>query len=113
MAASLGGGDVDEALRVTGLQDRRAARVGTLSAGQRTLVTLATVVAARPSVVCLDEPETHLDPDGRRVAADAVGHLAASGAAVVVATHDPTWLTGLADATIDLTATPRTPDQRG
>lgn len=108
VAATLGDGDVDEALCVTGLQDLRAARVGRLSAGQRTLVTLATAVAARPSVVCLDEPETHLDPERRRVAGRVVRHLAASGAAVVVATHDPEWLAGLADATIDLTSTART-----
>jgi ABC-type multidrug transport system ATPase subunit len=102
VAARLGGGDVEEAIEVADLSALRASTVGELSAGQRTRVTLATVLAGNPAIACLDEPESHLDADGVRCAARVVDHLAGRGAAVLVATHDHRWLRGRHDGHLQL-----------
>ncbi len=56
-----------------------------LSGGQRKLAALAICLAQRPDVLLLDEPETHLDLDGRarleRVVAEFAG-------AVIIVSHD-------------------------
>ena len=103
-AAALAGGpaDVGLAIRIVGLHDMRDVRVATLSAGQRSLVTLAVALAAGPAIAGLDEPEAHLDDRRREIAADVVGRLASAGTAVVVATHDLRWLTGRVDAQLEL-----------
>lgn len=68
------------------LQDRFT---GTLSAGQKTRVTLAKALINRPDLLLLDEPTASLDPD----TADQVrSHLEAycrqTGAAVLLASHN-------------------------
>jgi ABC-type multidrug transport system ATPase subunit len=105
-AARLAGapdGAVDQALVATGLRDRRRCRAGELSAGQRARLALAVALAARPRVVCLDEPTEHLDQEGREVAAHAVATLATDGAAVLLATHDLAAV-GRVDHVLDLVA---------
>ena len=102
VAAALGGGDVEEAIELAGLSALRTSTVGELSAGQRTRVTLATVLAGNPAIACLDEPDAHLDADGRRCAAGVVDHLARRGAAVLIATHDRRWLEERQDGHLEL-----------
>lgn len=101
-AAGLGGGDARRALMSTGLEGLEARRAGELSAGQRARVTLAVVRACRPALACLDEPTAHLDAEGVAAARDALRDLADGGAGVLVATHDPEPLRGLADAVLAL-----------
>lgn len=105
-AAALGGGDVDESLAVVDLMGIGSSRVEALSAGQRARVTLATVLAAAPRIACLDEPDAHLDDEGRGHAAAVVDLLARRGTAVLVATHDRRWLEGHLDAHLDLAGAP-------
>jgi energy-coupling factor transport system ATP-binding protein len=57
---------VDEALAVVGLQDYRTHPPQMLSGGQKQLVAIAGVLAARPSCVVFDEPTSMLDPPSRR-----------------------------------------------
>ncbi|WP_370327118.1 ATP-binding cassette domain-containing protein [Euzebya sp.] len=101
-AASLGGGDADEAVAVTRLAELCSSRVGELSAGQRARVALAVVVAADPAVACLDEPDAHLDEASRRCAGTVIEVLAGRGCAVLVATHARRWLDGHCDAEVRL-----------
>ena len=103
-AAALGGGDADEAIELADLSGLQTRRFGALSAGQRTRVTLATVIASNPAVVCLDEPDAHLDSDGRRCASRVVDHLAGRGAAVLVATNDHRWLDTGCDSHLELSS---------
>ena len=105
-AASLGGGDVDEAVEVARLAELHSSRVGELSAGQRSRVALAVVVAADPAVACLDEPDAHLDEASRRCAGDVLEVLAGRGCAVLVATHDRRWLDGHCDGEVRLACAP-------
>ena len=52
---------VEEALRLTGMEDLRKASVLTLSGGELQRAFLAQVFAQNPSILILDEPANHLD----------------------------------------------------
>ncbi|KAA1424738.1 ABC-F family ATP-binding cassette domain-containing protein [Mumia zhuanghuii] len=70
----------------------RARRVADLSTGQQRRLDLALVLAARPHVLLLDEPTNHLSIALVDELTEALG---ATGAAVVVATHDRQMLRDL------------------
>lgn len=108
-AAALGGGNAEEAVELADLSGLQASTVGSLSAGQRARVTLAIIVAGSPAIACLDEPDAHLDVDGRSCASRVVDHLADRGAAVLVATHDHRWLNGRHDGHLELPVSPERP----
>ena len=59
-----------------------------LSEGQRLLLTLAIVLAARPPLICLDEPTRGLDYDTKHRLSEIITDLANAGHAIVLATHD-------------------------
>jgi ATP-binding cassette, subfamily C, bacterial exporter for protease/lipase len=60
-----------------------------LSAGQRRRISLARAMFGEPSLLCLDEPEAHLDRDGEIALAQALRRLKARGATVLIAAHKP------------------------
>ncbi|MFD6894966.1 ABC transporter ATP-binding protein [Rhodococcus sp. NPDC060086] len=75
-----------------------AAKVKTLSPGQRTRVALALALGRRPEVVLLDEPLADLDPVARRAVAQTVMRDAAEyGTTVVLSSHILAELTDVAD----------------
>ncbi|QDR79103.1 ABC transporter ATP-binding protein [Sporomusa termitida] len=55
---------VDEALALVGLLNKREASVHALSGGQKQRLAVASVLAARPAILALDEPISQLDPRG-------------------------------------------------
>lgn len=59
-----------------------------LSEGQRLLLALSIVLAARPPLICLDEPTRGLDYPTKQRLSKIVTDLAAAGHAIVLATHD-------------------------
>jgi cobalt/nickel transport system ATP-binding protein len=69
-------------LEASALADRH---VHAISHGERLRVALAGVLAARPSLLLLDEPSTTLDPPGRR---ELAAVLSGIPSAVLVATND-------------------------
>jgi energy-coupling factor transporter ATP-binding protein EcfA2 len=64
-----------------GLRERRPAD---LSAGQRTAVAVASVMAMRPSYMVVDEPSSLLDRRGRAVLREAMGEIKSEGNAGVM-----------------------------
>ena len=80
------------ALRIEPLADRDPAR---LSGGQQQLVAIAGLLALQPGTLVLDEPTAQLDPAGRRLVADALARLAASGASILIAEQKTDLLAGI------------------
>ena len=62
--------------------------VHTLSAGQRRRASLAALVVRRPELWLLDEPHAGLDQAGRDVVDILIGDAVASGATVLVSSHE-------------------------
>lgn len=59
-----------------------------LSEGQRLLLVLCIVLAARPTMICLDEPTRGLDYATKERLTQIVTDLAGAGHAIILATHD-------------------------
>ncbi|WP_280537457.1 ABC transporter ATP-binding protein [Halopenitus sp. POP-27] len=93
---------VDDALAAVGLADRRNARVDELSGGQRQRLAIAGALAMEPSHLVLDEPFTGLDAAARRSVRSRLETLHDGGTSVVVVTHDPRSVLGLADRIVVL-----------
>lgn len=74
-----------------------------LSAGERRCLALAIQLAAQPRVLMVDEPTRGLDPAARELVWAALASVAAAGAAVLVASHDPGF-TARADRTLAMHA---------
>ncbi|GAB3682197.1 ABC transporter ATP-binding protein [Salinarchaeum chitinilyticum] len=80
--------DPDALLDSVGVADAAATRYENLSGGQQRRVCLGSALVNDPRVLLLDEPTTGIDPAGRRTVREQIGSLAASGATILVTTHD-------------------------
>jgi ABC-2 type transport system ATP-binding protein len=79
--------DVDEVISLVGLDEKRGARVRTLSGGQLRRLDLALALVGDPELVFLDEPTTGFDPAARRQAWETVRGLRTLGKTVLLTTH--------------------------
>jgi ABC-2 type transport system ATP-binding protein len=79
--------DVDEVVALIGLEDKRDARVKTLSGGQRRRLDLGLGLIGDPEIVFLDEPTTGFDPAARRAAWETIRSLRSLGKTVLLTTH--------------------------
>ena len=86
--------------------DGRLARtaVTTLSTGQKRRTALACLVARRAELWLLDEPHAGLDADGRDELDSVLRQAVASGATVIVASHELERAGSLADRVVDVVA---------
>lgn len=100
-AAAVGVGDAGEALGLAGCDRLADRRISGLSGGQRARVTLAVAAAARPAVLCLDEPWAQLDHAGQATLSRVVGALRDRGSAVVLATPTADGGDALLSETLD------------
>ncbi|HTW11000.1 MAG TPA: heme ABC exporter ATP-binding protein CcmA [Acidimicrobiales bacterium] len=81
--------DVQSALARLGFDRRVAATpAAKLSAGQRRRLALATVLVRQPRLWLLDEPHAGLDAHHRQLLDELLDEVAASGATVVLASHE-------------------------
>jgi ABC-2 type transport system ATP-binding protein len=90
-------GLADALLEALGMADRADAFADTLSSGQRQRAQLACVLVRPLKVLLLDEPVLRLDPAGQRMLRAELERMLGEGVAVVVATHQPGFMVGLAD----------------
>lgn len=79
---------VRRALLDFGLSGRQRQRAGELSGGWARRLQLAAALIHAPAVVLLDEPTAGLDSESREDVWQHIQRLAASGAGVIVNTHD-------------------------
>ncbi|WP_193318119.1 MULTISPECIES: ABC transporter ATP-binding protein [Streptomyces] len=80
---------VDAALGEHRLADHAEQFPDALSAGLGQLLSLAATRVRPAELLILDEPEAHLDAEARAALGARLRALAAGGAAVLLATHDP------------------------
>jgi lipooligosaccharide transport system ATP-binding protein len=78
---------IDELLDFAQLQDKRDAKVDSLSGGMKRRLTIARGLVNDPEIVMLDEPTTGLDPQARHVLWDRLFRLKEDGATLVITTH--------------------------
>jgi ABC-2 type transport system ATP-binding protein len=79
--------DVDEVIGIVGLEEKRDARVRTLSGGQKRRLDLGLALVGDPELVFLDEPTTGFDPEARRRAWGTIRSLRELGKTVLLTTH--------------------------
>jgi ABC-2 type transport system ATP-binding protein len=94
------GADALELVQRVGLADRSKATWRRLSGGEKQRLSLALALAARPEVAFLDEPTSGVDVNGRDTIRSIVRDLAATGCAVVLATHELDEAERLADKVV-------------
>ena len=79
--------DVDEVITLVGLEEKRDARVKTLSGGQKRRLDLGVALVGDPDLIFLDEPTTGFDPAARRAAWDLIRALRSLGKTILLTTH--------------------------
>ncbi len=93
---------VEAALEHVGLSAFGRRRARELSGGEAQRVVLARALVLQTPILLLDEPFSYLDEQTRPLLLDLVRERREAGASVLVATHDPGQLDGLADREIAL-----------
>jgi ABC-2 type transport system ATP-binding protein len=78
---------VEETIELVGLGDKREARIGTLSGGQKRRADVAIGIVGDPDLIFLDEPTTGFDPTARRDAWNMIEGLKGLGKTVFLTTH--------------------------
>jgi ABC-2 type transport system ATP-binding protein len=79
--------EVDEVIRLTGLEGKEQALARTLSGGQLRRLDLALALVGDPELIFLDEPTTGFDPAARRTAWETIESLKQLGKTVLLTTH--------------------------
>jgi ABC-2 type transport system ATP-binding protein len=79
--------EVDRVVGLIGLEEKRDARVRTLSGGQKRRLDLGLGLIGDPEVLFLDEPTTGFDPAARRAAWEVIRSLRSLGKTILLTTH--------------------------
>jgi zinc transport system ATP-binding protein len=66
---------VDEAIELVGLRERGDAELRTLSGGQQQRALIAKALAAKPTLLALDEPTTGVDAESQEALGELLAHL--------------------------------------
>jgi ABC-2 type transport system ATP-binding protein len=93
---------VGDVIALVGLEDKRRARVKTLSGGQRRRLDLALALVGDPDLIFLDEPTTGFDPAARHGAWRLIERLRGLGRTIVLTSHYMDEVQHLADRAVVL-----------
>ena len=80
-------GKIDELLEFAQLEEKRDAKVESLSGGMKRRLTIARALVSEPDILMLDEPTTGLDPQARHILWDRLFRLKEKGVTLVITTH--------------------------
>ena len=80
-------GKIEELLSFAQLEEKRDAKVETLSGGMKRRLTIARALVSEPEILMLDEPTTGLDPQARHILWDRLFRLKEQGVTLVITTH--------------------------
>jgi len=94
--------NVDEIIKLVGLDDKRDAKLGTLSGGQKRRADVGVGIVGDPELVFLDEPTTGFDPSARRGAWNMIEGLKDLGKTIFLTTHYMDQAQHLADRVVIL-----------
>ena len=94
--------DVENVLRLMGLEPVAEAYPHELSEGQRKLVGLARAVVGRPHLLCLDEPAAGLDTNESELLGRRLRDLADRGQSTLLIDHDMGLVLGICDRVVVL-----------
>ena len=89
-------------LEKVGLTHRRDAFPRELSGGEQQRVAIARALAMEPKALLLDEPTAALDPERKAEVIAVLEALAREGTTMVIVTHEPSVVRGIADVAIAL-----------
>lgn len=78
---------IEELLDFAQLEDKRDAKVDSLSGGMKRRLTIARALINEPEILMLDEPTTGLDPQARHVLWDRLFRLKERGVTLIITTH--------------------------
>ncbi|HSO37726.1 MAG TPA: amino acid ABC transporter ATP-binding protein [Labilithrix sp.] len=91
-------------LEKVGMSHRREAFPRELSGGEQQRVAIARALAMAPQALLLDEPTAALDPSRKTEVVKVLEALAKEGTTMVIVTHEPAVVSGVADRRIVLEA---------
>jgi polar amino acid transport system ATP-binding protein len=89
-------------LEKVGLTHRREAFPRELSGGEQQRVAIARALAMEPKALLLDEPTAALDPERKAEVIAVIEALAREGTTMVIVTHEPAVVRGVAEVTMTL-----------
>jgi lipooligosaccharide transport system ATP-binding protein len=78
---------IDELIEFAQLEEKRDAKVESLSGGMKRRLTIARGLINEPDILMLDEPTTGLDPQARHVLWDRLFRLKEQGVTLIITTH--------------------------
>ncbi len=93
-----------ELLEKVGLTHRKDAFPREMSGGEQQRVAIARALAMDPKALLLDEPTSALDPERKAEVVKVIEALAKEGTTMVLVTHEPAVVQGIADRVVTLRA---------
>jgi ABC-type multidrug transport system ATPase subunit len=94
----------EQVVRMVGLDPTLARRVGQYSQGMRQRLSLARAVLNDPELLLLDEPFSNVDIVSAREMVRLLGQMRDAGKTILVVTHQPILLEGVADESVVMSA---------